>query len=75
MGTIVIQQKLTKAEAKKACVEAIVKIGRWFTANPRRRVCHAQIWYVRETFDVPRKEYKAFIEDELQRHIRNGDFR
>jgi len=32
-------------ELRKTAADAIDQINSWFTSNPKRRVCHAELWY------------------------------
>lgn len=45
MGTITLYKRLTRKQALAHAEEAIVGIDTFFANNPKRRVCHANIFY------------------------------
>ena len=42
---IAIYGKVPAKEIKKGGKDAIKQIEKWFKANPKKKVCHAQVWY------------------------------
>lgn len=42
---ILVYERITAAELAKAVKETTQLIEDWFVANPKRRVCNAELWY------------------------------
>lgn len=45
MSMIVVYKKIPVEDIRKDTVETIVKVEAWFKRNPKRRVCHVEVWY------------------------------
>ena len=45
MAGFVCYSKLSEKEIRKTAKDAIVGIKKFFEEHPRRRVCHAELWY------------------------------
>ena len=46
---------MTKKELDKAVVETTKQLEDWFVANPKRRVCRAELWYGKQ-YKIKRKD-------------------
>jgi hypothetical protein len=44
MASFVVYKRMNKSEYKKAAKEALNGIKKWFDENPKRRVCHTELW-------------------------------
>lgn len=47
MGTIMVYKKIPREVMEKEAVTLKADLTKWFAANPKRRVCNAQVWYGR----------------------------
>jgi chaperone required for assembly of F1-ATPase len=47
MGLIIVYKRMTEKELRKAATEATTQILDWFEANPRRKICRAELMYGR----------------------------
>lgn len=70
---IVIYPKMTEENLRKAAADAIVKVEGWFTQNPKRRVCRAELWYSKH-LSIKRKtvaaQINALLEETLTDELR-----
>lgn len=41
----IVYSKLSREELEKQAVTLKADLTKWFEANPKRRVCNAQVWY------------------------------
>jgi hypothetical protein len=67
MTLFVFHQKMSQPELRKAADAAQADITKWFAANPKRRVCNAQLWYNR-----PYKIRKGHINYDIEVAYQDG---
>lgn len=61
MAGIVVYRKIPKKELLESAKDTITQLEQWFTLNPRRRVCKAELWYG-EAHTIKRKDIKEQID-------------
>jgi len=47
MVLLAIYERIPDAEIDKTAEKVKADVAKWFAANPKRRVCNAQVWYNR----------------------------
>lgn len=67
MALFVFHQKMTPAELRAAADQAQADITKWYTANPKRRVCNAELWYGKQY-----KIRKAHINYDIELAYQDG---
>lgn len=69
MAGFILYMPIPNDELRKLAAETIPKVSAWFEANPKRRVCTAELWYgkrlklKRKTFEA---QINAFLEESLK---------
>lgn len=68
MGSFIIYKKLSAPELRKIARDGIKGIKGWFDANPKRRVCHAELWHGIQC-TVTRKNVEQVVNKHLEEAI------
>ena len=72
MGSFVAYQKLKTAALKRLAKESIEGITKWLQENPKRKTCHAELWYGIER-NFSRKDNIAMIINDLLKQTLKKD--
>lgn len=66
----VVYETVPAEKIRQTAKEIITQIADWFTANPKRRVCHAQLWYGR-TVTIKRKTIEQQVNEAAEEAIQS----
>lgn len=59
---ILIYDRLTEKQLKKAASEVVKNLTKWFKDNPKRKMCRAELWYGK-MYSIKRKNIKGQINE------------
>ena len=68
---IIVYPKMSEEELRKIAADAIPQIQEWFQQNPKRRVCHAELWYGKK-LTIKRKDVAKQINDFLEEILKTN---
>ncbi len=62
MTTFVVYKRLTEEEIRQDARKVMEDLERWFQENPRRMICHAELWYGR-----PARIRRQHVEEDVEK--------
>ncbi len=67
MTTFVVYKQLTEQEIRQDAKKVIEDLERWFQENPRRMICHAELWYGR-----PARIRRQHVPEDVETAVREA---
>lgn len=76
MTLFAFHKKMSPGELQAAADKTKPEIAAWFAANPKRRVCNAQLWY-NKPYKIRRKtineDLDAAVKEQLASEVASGE--
>jgi hypothetical protein len=69
--SIFIYHKIPEEKLRLSAVGKTNMVEQWFKNHPKKRVCHAELWYGSVT-TLKRKDFKNQIGEEVERILKEG---
>jgi hypothetical protein len=70
MASFVAFQKIKPKALKKIAKESIDGLEKWFKNNPKRKVCHAELWYGIQYDFKPSDDIAVIINKQLKETLK-----